>query len=191
VFADGPVTGRTVLVTGGAGAVAHYAIELAKHGGARVLATASTPAKQAAALGAGADIVVDYRRADAAEELLRYSGGAGVDRVVDVAFGANLPLTSAVVASNGTIASYGSDAVPEPAFPFYPLMRKGINVRLVSVFALSAPALRAATDHVTRLLADRALTHPIAARHDLADIAAAHQAVERGDGPGKVLLSLE
>ncbi|HEV3362130.1 MAG TPA: NADPH:quinone reductase [Pseudonocardiaceae bacterium] len=187
LFADGPIAGRTVLVTGGAGAVAHYAIELAKHGGARVLATASTPDKQRAALAAGADAVIDYRKPDAAAEILRVSPG-GVDRVVDVAFGANLALTSAVIARNGTIASYASDAVPEPSLPFYPLMRRGVTLRTVLVFVMPAPALRAATDHVTRLLADQVLTHPMATRYDLADIAQAHHAVERGAAIGKVVL---
>jgi NADPH2:quinone reductase len=188
VFGDGPVAGKTVLVTGGAGAVAHYAIELAKHGGATVLATASTPEKQSAALAAGADEVVDYRRPDAAAELLALSGG-GVERVVDVAFGANLPLTAAVIAANGTIAGYGSDAVPEPALPFYALMRRGVTIRLVQVFSMPPHALRAATEHVNRLLSDDVLTHPIAARLPLAEIATAHDLVENGRAIGKVLLA--
>jgi NADPH2:quinone reductase len=188
VFGDGPVAGKTVLVTGGAGAVAHYAIELAKHGGATVLATASTSEKQSAALAAGADQVVDYRRPDAAEELIALSGG-GVARVVDVAFGANLPLVAAIIAPNGTIAGYGSDAVPEPALPFYALMRRNVTIRLVQVFSMPAHALRAATEHVTRLLADDVLTHPIAARLPLAEIAAAHDLAENGRAIGKVLLA--
>lgn len=188
VFVDGPVAGKTMLVTGGAGAVAHYAIELAKHGGATVLATASTPEKQRAALAAGADHVVDYRSEDAAAEILALSGG-GVQRVVDVAFGANLPLTSAVIATNGTIVAYGSDAVTEPALPFYPLMRRNITIRAVQVFTMPASALRAATEHVNRLLADQVLTHPIADRFPLAEIAAAHRRVESGAAVGKVLIA--
>ncbi|EWM10860.1 NADPH:quinone reductase [Kutzneria sp. 744] len=187
VFVDGPVAGKTMLITGGAGAVAHYAIELAKHGGATVLATASTPEKQKAALAAGADHVVDYRSEDAAAEILALSGG-GVQRVVDVAFGANLPLTSAVIATNGTIVAYGSDAVTEPALPFYPLMRRNVTIRAVQVFTMPAPALSAAAEHVNRLLADAVLTHPIAARFPLTGIAAAHRLVESGEAVGKVLL---
>ena len=188
LFADGPVAGKTVLVTGGAGAVGHYAIELAKHGGATVVATASTPEKQKAALAAGADHVVDYRSDDAAAAILALHDG-GVHRVVDVAFGANLPLTSRVIATNGTIAAYGSDAVTEPALPFYPLMRRGVTIRTVQVFTMPPPALRAAADHVNRLLADNLLTHPIAARFPLAEIAAAHRLVESGDVVGKILLA--
>jgi NADPH2:quinone reductase len=188
VFADGPVDGATVLVTGGAGMVAHYAIELAKDAGATVLATASTPAKREAAWAAGADHVVDYRQPGAAGEIARLAGPAGVQRVVDVAFGANLPLTSAVIAVNGTIAAYGSDAEPRPELPFYPLMRRGVTIRTVLVFVMPEPARQAAIRDITRLLATGRLTHPVAARFPLAQTAAAHEYVEAGPGPGKVLI---
>lgn len=188
LFADGPVDGRVVLVTGGAGAVGHYAIEFAKHAGATVIATASTVAKQDAAYAAGADHVIDYRGHDAVEAVMAASGGHGVDRVVDVAFGANLPLTSAVVAPNGTISAYGSDAVPEPAFPFYSLMRRGIVVRTVLVFTMPTRARAAAIETVTALLAAGVITHPIAARYSFGDCVAAHETVENGRLIGKVLL---
>lgn len=187
VFADGPVDGRTVLVTGGAGAVAHYAIQLARHGGATVIATTSTPEKHEAARAAGAAHTVDYRDPDVAEAILDLAPG-GVDRVVDVAFGANLPLTSAVIATGGTIATYASDAVPDPAFPFYPLMHRGVTVRTVLVFAMPPPAIWAATDHITRLLQDDVLSHRIAARYPLDAIATAHDDVEQSRRIGKVLV---
>lgn len=188
LFADGPVDGLTVLVTGGAGAVAHYVIELAKHGGATVLATASTSEKQRAARDTGADHVIDYRDPDAATAVLDRAGPSGVDRVVDVAFGANLPLTSTVVASQGVIASYASDAVPEPRLPFYALMRRNVTIRTVLVFDMPTAALRAAVDELTTLLSEQALTHPIAARYPLDAIAAAHESVEQDRGIGKVLI---
>ena len=53
VFADGPVAGQTVLVQGGAGAVGHYAIELAKWGGAQVVTTVSDPTGPAAVASGG------------------------------------------------------------------------------------------------------------------------------------------
>jgi NADPH:quinone reductase len=190
VHADGSVAGRTVLVTGGAGAVGHYAIEMAKARGATVIATASTPAKREAARAAGADHVVDYRDTPAAVAAIEtVAGPLGVDRVVDVAFGPNLPLTGAVLALNGTIAAYGSDREPEPTVPFYPLMRRGATIRLVSVFALPPAALRTAVADVTALLERRRLTHPIAARFALEDIAAAHAAVEDGRAIGKVIVT--
>lgn len=189
VFADGPVNGRIVLVTGGAGAVGHYAIEMARHAGATVIATASTNAKREAAYAAGADLVIDYRAPGAAEAVMAASGGHGVDRVVDVAFGENLPLTSAVIAPNGVISAYASDAVPEPAFPFYALMRRGITVRTVLVFTMPSRAMAAATETVTALLASGTLTHPVAARYPLDACAAAHEQVE-GGRIGRVLLDV-
>jgi NADPH:quinone reductase len=189
VFADGPVSGATSLVTGGAGMVAHYAIEMAKHAGATVLATASTPGKREAARQAGADHVIDYRHPDAAAVIAELAGPAGVQRVIDVAFGANLPLTSAVIAVNGTIAAYGSDATPEPELPFYSLMRRGVTIRTVLVFVMPEPARQAAVRDITRLMADGKLTHPIAARYRLGEAEAAHEHAESGHTPGKVLIT--
>jgi len=190
VFADGPVRGKIVLVTGGAGAVSQYAIQLAVHGGANVIATASTSGKQRAAADAGASRVIDYRQPGVAQDILRHAPG-GVDRVVDVGFGVNLPLTSAVIAPNGVIATYGSDAVPVPEFPFYPLMRKGVTVRTVSVFIMPPDAMRAAVSEIGALLAQGALTHRIAVQYPLGAIAAAHQYVESGLGIGKTVLTIQ
>ncbi|MFC5089897.1 NADPH:quinone reductase [Amycolatopsis plumensis] len=191
VFADGPVTGLTVLVTGGAGAVGHYAIEFARLGGATVIATASSPAKRQAARAAGAHHVVDYRRSDAAELIRAATGGRGVDRVVDVAFGANLPLTTEVVAQNAVIATYASDAEPWPNIPFYRLMRCGIAIRTVFVFAMPQEAMERACGEITGLLEQGSLTHPIAARFRLEDCAEAHVCLERRAVIGKILVDLQ
>src|SRR5580693_5273589 len=94
LFADGPVAGKTVLVAGGAGAVGHFAIELAKFAGARVAATVSGPAKGELAARAGADLVVNYRDADAAAQLRAFA--PQLDRIVELALGANLELDLAV-----------------------------------------------------------------------------------------------
>lgn len=188
VFADGPVAGRVLLVTGGAGAVGAYAIQLASQAGANVIATASTADKTEAARGAGAEHVVDYRRADAAESILAFAGE--IDRIVDVALGANLPLSARVLRVGGTIAAYGSDTIPEPRLPFYPLMRRDVTIRLVSVFAMPEAARRQAIEQITALLEHNALSHNIARRHTLEDIAHAHEAVERGDLVGKVIITL-
>lgn len=188
LFADGPIDGQTVLVTGGAGAVAHYAIEMAKYAGATVIATASTPDKHHAALTAGADHVVDYRRPDAAATILGLAP-EGINRIVDVAFGANLLLTSSVIAQGGTIASYASDAAPEPVLPFYPLMRRGVTIRTVLVFTMPTSAVGIATQYVTRLLAADVLSHPIAARYSLDTIAVAHADLEGGRVIGKIVIN--
>ncbi len=190
VFADGMVTGRTVLVTGGAGAVGFYAIQLAKWGGARVITTVSSEAKQAAALHAGADIVINYKLADVAEEVRAAIGSDGVDRVIDVDFGANLATSLKVVKPGGTIVSYASMAAPEPAVPFYGLMAKNALIRLVLVYSMGAEAIAAACADITRWLENDDRAHQIAARFPLDELAAAHEAVETGSKVGCVVVDL-
>ncbi|MBI3515344.1 MAG: NADPH:quinone reductase [Proteobacteria bacterium] len=190
VFADGMVTGRTVLVSGGAGAVGFYAIQLAKWGGANVIATVSSEAKQAAALHAGADIVINYRLGDVAEAIRKEIGPDGVDRIVEVDFGANLPINVKVLKPGGTIVSYASMAAPEPALPFYGLMAKNALVRLVLVYSMGAEATAAACADITRWLESGDRAHQIAARYPLAELAAAHEAVEAGAKIGGVVVDL-
>ena len=116
--ADGPVAGRVVLVTGGAGGVGHYAVQLAREAGATVIATASTERKRADARRAGARHVVDRRDPDGGLAAIEAAvGPRAVDRVVDVAFGANLPLVEAVLAVDGVVAAYGLGPRARPPSP--------------------------------------------------------------------------
>jgi NADPH2:quinone reductase len=190
VFADGDVTGQTVLVTGGAGAVGHYAIQLARWGGARVIATVSGPEKAAVARAAGADAVVNYRAGDPAAAILAASGGDKVDRIVEVEFGGNLAVSQAVLRPGGVIASYGSMAEPAPVLPFYPLMFNHVTLRMLLVYLLS-PAERAKV--IARLdaaMTAGALHHAIAARFPLEETAAAHRAVESGQLVGNAVVTI-
>lgn len=190
VHVDGPVAGQSILVTGGAGAVGHYAIELAKEAGAFVVATASTPDKLDGARAAGADAVVDRYAPDPAQAILRAAGGRRIDKVIDVAFGVNLPVSAEVLAPNGVIVTYASQADPTPAVPFYPLMRMGAAIRMVSVFVMPQPALRQAVDDLVTLTGRGTLSHPVAARFPLEASVQAHQLLEAGNVPGKVLVTL-
>ena len=174
------MAGHTILVQGGAGAVAHYAVQFAKLGGARVIATVSSPEKAAHAKAAGADIVIDYKREDVVARVRELTQGRGVERIVEVDLGANMAVDVACIATNGTIASYSSTAVPEPQFPYYPLAFKGVTLRLVQGFNLPEVARRAAIDDLTRWSAAGHLQHAIAARFALADISQAHEALEQG-----------
>ena len=158
---------------------AYNATQFAALAGATVIATASTPEKRRSAREAGAHHVVDHRDPMAAQTIASLAGPGGVARIVDVAFGANLPLTSALIAPGGTIATYGSDAEPQPRLPFYPLMRKGVVIRTVLVFTMPPQAREAAVRDVTRWLASGALTHPVAQVYPLDRIAEAHEAVEK------------
>lgn len=190
VFADGDVAGQTVLVTGGAGAVGHYAIQLARWGGAKVIATVSGPEKAKAAEAAGAHAVVNYREGDVAAAILAANHGKPVDRVVEVEFGGNLPVISAVIGEGGVIAAYGSMADAEPKLPFYPLMFRNVTLRMLIVYLLSSPERARMLARLDAALEEGALSHAIAATFDLADSAKAHEAVESGKLIGNAVITI-
>ena len=191
VFADGPVAGQTVLVTGGAGAVGFYAIQFARHAGARVIATVGNGEQARVAAEAGAELVVDRHREDLAERvagLTGAAGGRGVDRIVEVAFGANLAASLKLLRPNGTIAAYSSDAEPEPRIPFWSLVTLDATVRFVLVYAMTRAAHLDAASFITAALEGRWLRHNVGTALPLDRIAEAHELVEQGRGGGKVVL---
>lgn len=188
LFADGPIAGQTVLVTGGAGAVGHYAVQLAKWGGARVIATVSSQVKEKQAQLAGADIVVNYRTEDVVAKAMAFTENRGVDRVVDVDFGGNLATTLKLMAQNSTIAVYATNGNRTPTVPVRELMEKCITVRSLVLFALPPALLAAAQQDITKWLAAAPRIHNIAGQFALAETAQAHLAVEKGDKIGTVIV---
>jgi NADPH2:quinone reductase len=190
VFSDGDVSGKTILVNGGAGAVGHYAIQLAKWGGAKVLTTVSGAAKAEHAAAAGADVIINYREQDVAEAVLEATDGAGVDRIVEVEFGGNLAASNAIIRPGGTIATYGSMADPNPAIPFYELMFKNVNLRLYLVYLFSEGVRASAVGRLTDALEAGALQHSFAESFPLDDIIAAHELVESGKAIGNVIVTI-
>jgi NADPH:quinone reductase len=188
LFADGPVDGKTVLVAGGAGAVGHFAIELAKRAGARVIATVSGPHKAELAAKAGADLVVNYREPGAADQISAFAGQGGVDRVVEVAIGANLQLDLAVVRRpDGRIVTYAAEPA-DPVLPVRACMTANVLLRFVLLYGVPPEALGQAAQDVSAAVADGALTELPVTRFPLDEIAAAHDAVEGGAIVGKCLV---
>jgi NADPH2:quinone reductase len=188
LFCDGPIAGQTVLVTGGAGAVGHYAVQLAKWGGARVIATVSSAAKGEQARLAGADLVVNYRTEDVVAKAQAFTGQRGVDRVVDVDFGGNIATTLKLMAVNSTVAVYATNGNRNPIVPMRELMEKCIALRTLVLFALLPALLAAAQTDISKWLAAGARLHNIAAQFPLSETAQAHLAAEKGDKLGTVIV---
>src|SRR6195256_3741771 len=188
LFGDGPIAGQTVLVTGGAGAVGHYAVQLAEWGGAKVIATVSSAMKAEHARLAGADLVINYRNEDVIAKVLAFTGQRGVDRVVDVDFGGNIEITLKLMAMNSTIAIYATNGNRTPLVPMRDLMEKCIALRALVLFALPPPLLAAAQADISKWLAAGPRIHNIAAQFALADTAQPHLAVEKGDKLGTVIV---
>jgi len=185
LFADGPVRGKTVLVAGGAGAVGHYAIELATRAGARVVATASGPEKAELARKAGAAHVVNYRDADAAGQIRAAAGQT--DRIIELALGANLALDLAVARPGSMIVTYAAEPA-DPVLPVRACMTANLTLRFILLYGVPRPALRRAAEDITAALAEGALTELPVHRFGLSDVVAAHETAEAGP-LGKVLVA--
>jgi NADPH:quinone reductase len=186
LFADGPVDGKNVLVAGGAGAVGHYTIELAKFFGARVATTVSGRAKAELARQAGADLVVNYRDADAADQLRAFA--PQMDRIVELAIGANLDLDLAVSGPDTHIVDYAAE-VTDPVLPVRRCMNANVTIRFILLYGVSAEAIELAVTDISRAAAAGALTELPVTRFPLEQVASAHNAVERG-AVGKVLVEI-
>lgn len=189
LFADGPVAGKTVMVTGGAGVVGHYAIQLAKWAGARVVTTVSSAAKVEHTRAAGADIVINYRTESVVERVQETVGG--VDRIVEVDFGANLPVTARILKPHGGVASYASARELNPVFAYTDFFRLNPIIRPVFVYTMPDAAKAQAHADIARWLAGSRPIFAIAARYALEDVVKAHLEVERGEKIGHVILTID
>jgi NADPH:quinone reductase len=190
VSVDGGVAGKSVLVAGGAGAVGHYAIQIARRLGARqILSTVSGTQKAALAEAAGADIALNYKIEDVDARVREATAGQGVDRIIEVDFGTNMELDLKLLKRDGDIVVYGSNA-SEVTVPFVPMILKNVRLRFFIVYNLSRDDRRNALVSLTSMLATSSLIHNIAARLPLEKIADAHELVEQGRSVGNVVLEI-
>jgi NADPH2:quinone reductase len=181
--------GATVLIAGGAGSVAHYAIQLAKLRGARVVTTISNDAKAAHAKKAGADDTINYRSEDVGERIKALTGGRGVDVVIEMDFSANARSYPAILRPHATVVIYGMSA-HETTLPGLWLMQNSATLRFFLVYDISDSDRAAGIAELTGLLEQGRLVHTVARRLPLDDVAVAHEIVERGDVIGNVVLDI-
>ncbi|GAA0937706.1 NADPH:quinone reductase [Pseudonocardia zijingensis] len=178
------VQGRTVLVAGGAGAVGHFAIELAKHAGAHVITTVSSEEKGELARAAGADLVLNYREENVAERILTSAGR--VDRIVEVALGANIDTDAAVLAPNAVIAVYAGES-EQPRIPILPLAVANSSIQFALMYTVSAAEFARVVSWTNAAIEADALSALPFSDYGLSDVVAAQEAVEKG-AIGKVLV---
>jgi len=178
---------RTVLVSGGAGAVGHYAVQWGKRFGARVIATVSGPEKARHAQAAGADLVLNYRTDDIAAAVRRFAP-EGIDHVVDVDFGGNLPVFFPLLALNGSIAYYATNGNRTPTWPAAEAMRRNISIHAVLLNNAPLAARQRAQADIVAWLREGGMHHTVASLHTLERCADAHMAVESGAKRGTVVV---
>ena len=181
--------GATVLITGGAGSVGHYAIQLAKLRGARVITTISNDTKAAHARAAGADGVINYRTEDVGERVRTLTIGRGVNAVIEVDLSRNAKFYPAVLLPHATVVIYGMSA-NETTLPALWLMQNSVTLRLFLIYDISEADRAAGITELTDLLKQGRLVHTVVRRLPLEEIAEAHDIVERGEAIGNVVLDI-
>lgn len=181
--------GSTLLIAGGAGQVAQYAIQFAKARGAVVIATVSSEEKASLARAAGADHVLDYRREDVAAAVMDLTDKAGVDAVIEVDLAANAVLLPKVLRPRGTAVVYGAGRTDAP-LSLQAFLTSQLVLRFLFVYELTPEEREEAIGAITDALEDNRLRHNVALVLPLDEVAAAHEAVESGSVSGKVVITL-
>ncbi len=181
--------GSTVLITGGAGGVGHYAIQFAKARGATVLTTVSSEAKAALARQAGADHTIDYKRENVGERVMALTGTTGVDAVVEMDLAANAKHYPGWLRPRGHVVVYGTGSA-EAAIPAQPLLVNAIKIEFIYVYELTAQEREAAVSAINGMLESKTLINNVARALPLSDIVDAHEAVEQGKALGNVVVTL-
>ena len=190
IFADGSVQNKTLMISGGAGAVGFYGIQLAKWAGAKVISTVSSIEKSKIAEDAGADLVLNYKKDNVADSVLEFTKGNGVDRVLEVEFGGNIQINKEIVKSNGSIAAYASVGVMEPSFPFYDFMFRGIKINNFLIYTISKNDREAVVKGITKALSEYSFNHMIANSFSLNEVVKAHESVESGTNIGNTIICI-
>ena len=190
IFAEGSVQNKTLMITGGAGAVGFYGIQLAKWAGAKVISTVSSKEKSKIAEDAGADLILNYKKDNVVDSVLEFTKGNGVDRVLEVEFGGNIHINPKIIKTNGTIAAYASMGNIEPTLPFYDFMFKGIKINTFLIYSICQKDRKILIEGMTKALNENALKHLIGSSFSLDDIVGAHEEVESNKNIGNVIVTV-
>ena len=188
VFSDGAVDSQTLLITGGAGRVGYYAIQWAKQNGSTVIATASSDASREQCVNAGADLIVGHPSDDSVGEIMDFTNGKKIDRIIEGDFGANLLPVLDVLKTSGTIATYSSMTDMNPSIPFIRMMFMDITIRMVLVYAMPDEAKKHAVKDITSALSKNTFHNRVAQEYSIDNISDAHKMIESGEVYGSVII---
>lgn len=188
VTLNGPIKDKSVLVTGGAGAVGHYAIQFARLlGASKIISTISGDEKAQHAKDAGADVTINYREEDVPARVMEATDDKGVDHYIEVDLHGNAKMLPHVCAFGGYIVVYGSNKADAtliaPEFYFRHLKMEGF-----ALYFLGKERFAEVGRAINSMLEKGQLKHRVAASYPLDDIALAHEDVEFGKVLGNVVV---
>jgi len=174
--------GETVLVTAAGSGVGSAAVQIARHAGARVVATAGSAAKRQRLRALGVDTVVDHGRPDWPDEVRRLTGGAGVDCVFEHVGGALWTAALSLVRRGGRVVTCGAHGGERADLDLVDLFRRQATL----LGSYSAPT-RSVLE-VVRLVAEGVLRPVIHATLPLVEAARAHALLAAREAFGKLIL---
>lgn len=190
LFSDGDIAGHTILVSGSTGRVGRYAVQMAKHAGATVIATAGSEDKMEHVRKLGADHVFNYKSDDIRDAVAGITNGKGVERIIDVALSTHLEEIPALICDNGVVTAYSFDEDHNPRVPLNELMFKNVTLRPFSIMKMPRAAKTAAFAHIEKLTAEGVLDHLVGARFKFDEMVKAHECVEQGELFGVCLVEV-
>jgi NADPH2:quinone reductase len=186
--ANNGMEGATVFVSGGAGSVSQYVIQFVKAQGANVITTVSSEEKAKIAREAGADHPIDYKREDVGARVIEITGKRGADTIIEMDLAANARLIPGVLRPKGNVIVYGTGG--DATLPSLFCLTQSISIRFFLVYELTDTERERAVTAINRAISGGALINRVAQpTYALADVAAAHEAVERGT-IGNVIITL-
>lgn len=186
----GDIAGKTLLITGAAASVGHYAVQMAKLAGAHVIGTASAWRRDHA-LDAGCDEVIDYREEDVAARVRELTDGKGADGIIDMDLSSTAALLpGGILASHGKLVCYGSNVAADVPFSFPALLWGSLTLQIFVVYELTDDERAVRLQELGELLDTGKLRHAIGATFPLDELVAAHEAVESGKVIGNVVLRI-
>ena len=187
----GELKGKTVLVTGAASSVGHYAAQLAKLAGARVIGTVGSIEKQAHAKAGGVDACINYKTENVPERIKALNEGKGVDAVIDMDFSTTSQwLVSGALKAHGVFVCYGSNIAGELQVNFRPMLFNSFTFKFFLVYDLTPEDRLKTLEQTKSILEKKLIKHTVAKEFSLAEIVTAHKAVEQGLYMGNVVLTI-
>jgi NADPH2:quinone reductase len=183
--------GDTVLVHAAAGGVGRLAVQMAKQAGAEVFGTCSSAAKAELARAAGCDHTIRYDETDFANEVLRATGGRGVDLVLDSVGRATFAGSVRATRVRGTLVLFGqSSGMIEPFSPRAVLGSRTLVTATLFDYAREPAELAERWRRVTDDLASGRISLAIDSVFPIERAADAHRRLESRASAGKILLAV-
>lgn len=188
------VEGETVLVHGGTSGIGTMAIALGKLFGLSVIVTAGSDAKCDAARALGADLAINYKTQDFVAEVKAFTGGAGVQVVLDMVGGDYVPRNLQCLAEDGRHVSIAVQGGASATVPLFDIMRRRLTLTGSTLRPRSVEFKSLLADEIHRtvwpLVAEGRLKPAIDAVFPLDRAADAHRRMEAGEHVGKIVLTV-